>query len=86
MTPSLAIVRISNAHWRGINLWVPLFLLWLPLVVLSPLILIVLLAGSIAGGIPIGRAIAAFWAIACSLPGTTVNVDAQGNRVLVRIV
>ena len=85
MTPNFTIVHISNPHWRGINLWLPLFLLWIPLVLLSPLIFIVLLAVCIAGRIPLGRAIAAFWAIACSLPGTHVHVRAQGNQVLVRV-
>ena len=86
MTPNLSIVRISNAHWRGINLWLPLFLLWIPLVLLSPLIFIVLLGVSIAGRIPLGRAIAAFWDVSCSLPGTNVQVRADGNQVHVRIL
>jgi hypothetical protein len=86
MTPNIAIVRISNPHWRGLNLWLPLFLLWIPLVLLSPLFLLVLLAVSIAGRIPIGRMIAAFWAVISSLSGTHVRVTAQGNHVSVRLL
>jgi hypothetical protein len=86
MTPNIAVVRISNPHWRGFNLWLPLFLLWIPVVLLSPLLLIVLLALSITGRIPMGRMIGAFWGVVSSLPGTQVRVSAQGNHVSVRIV
>lgn len=86
MTPNIAIVHVQNPHWRGIRLWVPLFLLWIPLVVLSPLIFLVVLGVCLAGRINPWRAIAAFWAISCSLPGTDVRVCADGNRVTVRIL
>ncbi|MGA8728147.1 MAG: hypothetical protein WB608_05295 [Terracidiphilus sp.] len=86
MTPNIAIVHVQNPHWRGIRLWVPLFLLWIPLVVLSPLIFLVVLGVCLAGQINPWRAIAAFWAISCSLPGTDVRVCADGNRVTVRIL
>ncbi|HSZ15561.1 MAG TPA: hypothetical protein VK764_00580 [Terracidiphilus sp.] len=86
MTPNIAIVHVSNPHWRGIRLWVPLFLLWIPLVIFSPLILLVVLGVCLAGKINPGRAIAAFWSLVCSLPGTDVRVSADGNRVTVRIL
>ena len=86
MTPNLAIVQIESPHWRGIRLWLPLFLLWIPLLLLSPLILMVLLAVCLVGRINPLRAIATFWEISCSLPGTDVRVCADGNRVTVRIL
>ena len=86
MTPNIAIVHVSNPHWRGIHLWLPLFLLWIPLVLLSPLIFLVVLAACLAGRVNPWRAIAAFWAISCSLPGTHVHVSAHGNQVMVRIL
>ena len=86
MTPNIAIVRISNPRWRGFNLWLPLFLLWIPLVLLSPLLLVVLLAVSMAGRIPLGRMIGAFWGVVSSLSGTHVRVSAQGNHVSVRLL
>lgn len=86
MTPNIAIVRVENPHWRGIRLWLPLFLLWIPLILLSPLILLVVLVGCLIGRINPWRAIAAFWAVSCSLPGTDVHVCAEGNKVLVRIL
>jgi hypothetical protein len=86
MTPNIAIVHVENAHWRGIRLWLPLFLLWIPLILLSPLILLVVLAVCLAGRVNPLRAIAAFWAVSCGLPGTDVRVCSEGNRVTVRIL
>ena len=86
MTPNIAIVHISSPHHMGFHIWLPLFLLWIPLVVLAPLIFLVLLAVCIAGRVSVWRAIAAFWAISCSLPGTHVHVRSDGNLVTVRIL
>lgn len=86
MTPNIAIVHVQNPHWRGIRLWVPLFLLWIPLIALSPLILLVLVGVCLAGRINPMDAIAAFWALSCSLPGTDVRVCSDGNHVTVRIL
>jgi hypothetical protein len=86
MTPNFAIVHIHNPNWRGIHLWLPLFLLWIPLVLLSPLIFLVLAAVCLGCRINLWRAIGAFWAIACSLPGTNVHVRREGNQVMVRIL
>ncbi len=86
MTPNIAIVHISRPHHLGFHLWLPLFLLWIPLVLLSPLIFLVVLAVCLAGRVSVWRAIAAFWEISCSLPGTHVHVKSDGNQVTVRIL
>jgi hypothetical protein len=86
MTPNLAVVHIDNPHWRGIHLWLPLFLLWIPVILLSPLILLLVLIVCFLGRINPWRALAAFWSITCSLPGTDVRVQAEGNHVRVRIL
>jgi hypothetical protein len=86
MTPSIAIVHVHNPHWRGIHLWIPLFLLWIPLVLLSPLIFLIVAVVCLGCRINLWRAIAAFWAIWCSLPGTHVHVRSDGNQVMVRIL
>jgi hypothetical protein len=86
MTPNVAIVHLQNPHWRGIRLWLPLFLLWIPLVLLSPLIFLIVLGVCVACRIKLMCAIAAFWAITCSLPGTDIRVCADGNRVTVLIL
>ncbi len=86
MTPNIAIVRIETPGWRGFPIWIPLFLLWIPLLLFSPIIFLVLLAVCLVGRISVWHAIATFWAIACSLPGTDVRVCADGKRILVRIL
>ena len=88
MTPNIAIVQVTNLHsrWRGFRLWIPLFLLWIPAILLSPVILPVLFGLCIAGRIDPFRAIRIFWDILCSLPGTNVHVRADRNTVLVRIL
>ena len=86
MTPNIAIVHLDIPHWRRLNLWLPLFLLWIPLVLLSPVILLVVLGCCIAGRISPWKAIAAFWSLTCSLPGTDVHVCTEGNTVHVRIL
>ncbi len=86
MTPNVAIVHIHNPHWVGIHLWLPLFLLWIPLVLLSPLIFLVLAAVCLGCRINLWRAIGTFWAISLSLPGTNVHVRSEGNQVTVRIL
>jgi len=86
MTPNIAIVHVHNPHWRGCRLWIPLFLLWIPAILLAPLFLLVLLAACLAGFVRFWRAIAVFWGILCALPGTDVRVEAHGNKILVEIL
>jgi hypothetical protein len=86
MTPNIAIVHVHNPHWRGFRLWIPLFLLWIPAILLAPIILLVLLAASLAGFVRFWRSIAVFWGILCGLPGTDIRVQAEGNQVLVKIL
>jgi hypothetical protein len=86
MTPNIAIVRIETPHWRCIPLWIPLFLLWIPAILLSPVIFLVLLGLSIAGSINPWRAMRVIWDLACSLPGTHVRVTSEGTNVVVRIL
>jgi hypothetical protein len=86
MIPNIAIVRIDSPHWRGIRLWLPLFVLWIPVILLSPLILLILLACCIAGGIDFFAAIKTVSGILVGLPGTDVRVVANGSKVTVRIL
>jgi hypothetical protein len=86
MTPNFAVIHIHNPYSRGFNLWIPLFLLGIPLLLLSPLILLVLFAGCIVGGLDPFHALKVFWDILCSLRGTDVRVTADGNKILVRIL
>ena len=86
MTPNIAIVHIHSPYWRGCRLWLPLFLLWIPVILLSPLLLLILLAACFLGRINFWRSISVCWGILCALPGTDVRVVAEGNHILVEIL
>ena len=86
MTPNVAIVHVHNPYWRGIRLWIPLFLLRIPVILLSPLLLLILLAVCFLGQINFWRTISVCWDILCALPGTDVRVQADGNQILVEIL
>ena len=88
MIPSWAVVRVQNPcwKWRGVRLWLPLFLLWIPLLLLAPLILLVVVIACLLGRVSSWQAIRAGWGILCGLGGTDVQVRADGNQVMVRII
>lgn len=86
MTPNLAILEIRAPHWHTPRLWLPLFLLWIPAVLLAPLVFIILAASCFAYRISLWRTVATFWGIVCALPGTDVRVTADGTHVFVKIL
>lgn len=89
MIPSLAIVRVQSEHFWCPAIPVPLFLVWIVLLLFSPLILLalaVLWAVCLGAGYPLGRTIAAVWRILCALSGTDVRVTAEGKHITVRIL
>jgi hypothetical protein len=86
VTPNFAVIEVHAPHWHMPRLWFPLFLFWIPVVLLSPIIFLVLVAVAIGAGTNIWRLIAMIWNILSGLPGTHVNVRAEGNQVLVRIL
>jgi hypothetical protein len=86
VTPNLAVVHVNFPHGPNFRLWLPLFLLWVPAILLAPIILLTLLIPCLISGVRFWRAVAALWALLCSLPGTDVRVSTEGNRVLVRIL
>jgi hypothetical protein len=86
MTPNFAVVSIQTPAWRGPGFWIPLFLLWIPGLLLSPVIFLVLAAMAIATRTTIWRIVAIFWNLVCALRGTDIRVHTEGNHVLVRIL
>jgi hypothetical protein len=86
MIPSFAVIGVETPKWHMPNLWIPLFLLWIPVILLSPLIFLVLVAIAIAARTSIWRLIAMFWNILSGLRGTDIRVSTEGNHVLVRIL
>jgi len=87
MTPNLAVVKVeTEGRWWGFPIVVPLFLLWIPAILLAPFVLLVLAAVCIAVDVSFWRTVATFWAIVCGLRGTDVRVCADRNRITVRIL
>ncbi|MGD1106012.1 MAG: hypothetical protein ABR865_03145 [Terracidiphilus sp.] len=86
MIPNVAVLQIESPHCHMPTLWLPLFLLWIPLILLSPLILFVILAACIAGRVSFWKAIATFLGILCALRGLNVRVTTYDSKVLVRIL
>ncbi len=86
MIPLLAIVNVRPAHGKGIRLWLPLFLVWLLLIVLgiilSPLILIACLIARLNPFLTVWRLIGVFVAMA----GTDIEVHAPDADVVVRVI
>ena len=86
MTPSLALIRVGSGQGWSVPIVLPLFLLWIPLVLLAPLLLLVALGVSVCGRWPVWRGLRAFWDVSCALTGTDVDVLSDGHRVWVRLV
>jgi hypothetical protein len=86
MTPNFAVIGVHTPAWQMPRLWIPLFLLWIPVILLSPIIFLVLVAIAIAARTNIWRLIAIFWSILSSLPGTDIRVTADRNHVVVRLL
>jgi hypothetical protein len=96
MTPNFAVVRIQNlvaspmdrSAWSfwGFPFVVPLFLLWIPAILLAPFVFIVLWPVCIAVEISFTQTVSTFWNLLCGLPGTDVRVCAEGKRITVRIL
>lgn len=86
MIPNFAVIGVHTPHWHMPRLWIPLFLLWIPVILLSPIIFLVLVAIAIAARTNIWRLVAIFWNILSSLRGTDIRVSTEGNNVLVCIL
>jgi hypothetical protein len=86
VTPNFAVVHLNFPHGSNFRLWLPLFLLWIPALLLAPFVLVVLLVACVCVRVSFWKSGSAFWAIVCSLPGTDVRVTTEGNHVLVRIL
>jgi hypothetical protein len=86
MTPNFAVVGIDAPGFHWPRIWLPVFLLWIPAILLAPFVLLVLAAACFLGRVSFWTTVAVLWRILCSLPGTDVQVRADGNNVVVRIL
>jgi hypothetical protein len=86
MTPNFAVVGFDAPGFHWPRIWLPVFLLWIPAIMLAPFVLLVLAVVCWLGRVSFSRTIAVLWGILCSLPGTHVHVRADGNNIVVRIL
>jgi hypothetical protein len=90
MIPNFAIVHIDNPEWgrfwRRNRLWIPLFLLWIPFLILLPLILLVVVIAALLARLNPWTVIRTLWGLLCALPGTDVRVCSPANQILVKIL
>ncbi len=89
MIPNLIVMRIQGENGWCPPIPIPLFLLWIVVILLSPLILIgllVLWAVCIGLRYDMWKALGVLWQVLCALPGTSVRVTADGKRINVRIL
>ncbi|HWA63276.1 MAG TPA: hypothetical protein VG939_18005 [Caulobacteraceae bacterium] len=85
MIPLFLTVRVRAAGARDVNVWLPLFLIW---ILLAPLLILVIPVVFVAAAIfetnPFA-AVAGVIAVFCALSGTHVEVSAPDAEVLVDI-
>jgi hypothetical protein len=86
MTPNLAVIRIQWAQGWCPPIPLPLFLLWIPAILLAPFILLTLWIVCMVYRLAFWRTLRVVWDIVCSLPGTNVRVCAEGKKITVRIL
>jgi hypothetical protein len=86
MTPNFAVVGVDAPGFHWPRIWLPIFLLWIPAIVVAPFVLLVLAVVCLAARVSFFRTIWVAWGILTSLPGTDVRVQADGTNVLVRIL
>jgi hypothetical protein len=86
MTPNLALIRIEPESTWLPTIPLPLFLLWIPGILLAPLVLLVLWIACLMFGLRFWRTVRMLWELLCSLPGTQVRVTAEGKNINVRIL
>ncbi len=86
MTPNLAVIRIEPEHAWVPPIPVPLFLLWIPGLLLAPFVLLAIWIVCLVYGLRFWRSLRVLWDLLCALPGTNVRVCAEGKKITVRIV
>jgi hypothetical protein len=86
MTPNLAVIRIQPEHGWCPLIPIPLFLLWIPGILLAPVILFALWVVCLVFRLRFWRSLGVLWDVLCSLPGTNVRVSAEGKKITVRIL
>ncbi len=86
MTPNLAVIRIEAGQGWVPPIPLPLFLLWIPGILLAPFVLVAVWIVCLVYKLRFWGTVRVFWDVLCALPGTNVRVCAEGKKVTVRIL
>ncbi len=86
MTPNIAMIRIQPERGWCPLIPLPLFLLWIPGIVLAPFVLLGIWIACLVFDLRFWRTVGVLWGIVCALPGTNVRVCADGKKISVRIL
>ena len=86
MTPNVAVIRIQTGRGWSPLVALPLFLLWIPGIVVAPFVVLGIWIACMVFEIRFWRTLRVLWDILCGLPGTNVRVCAEGKRISVRIL
>ena len=86
MTPNLAVIRIQPGQAWVPPIPLPLFLLWIPGLLLAPFALMAIWITCLVYDLRFWRTLRVLWDLLCALPGTNVRVCAEGKKITVRIL
>jgi hypothetical protein len=86
MTPNVALIRIQSGQARIPPIPLPLFLLWIPGILLAPFVLLAIWIACLVVNLRFWRTLRVLWDLLCALPGTHVRVCADGKKITVRIL
>ena len=86
MTPNLAVIRIESEHAWCPPIPLPLFLLWIPGILLAPFAMLGIWIVCLVFGSAFWRTLRVLWDFLCAFPGTHVRVCAEGKKITVRIL
>jgi hypothetical protein len=85
MSATASVASLGSREMRRFRLHLPLILLWLLLLPLTPVLWLALLIVCIAGGINPFRAVVALFRTFASLPGTRVEFESCQISILVSL-
>ena len=86
MTPNFAVIRIQPEHVWVPPIPLPLFLLWIPGILLAPFILLGIWIVCMVFDLRFWPSVRILWDLLCALPGTNVRVTADGKNITVQIL
>jgi len=86
MTPNLAVIRIQPGDAWVPPIPLPVFLLWIPGILLAPFVLLAIWIVCLVYDLRFWRTLRVLWDVLCALPGTNVRVCAEGKKISVRIL